>query len=136
VPTPAPAIVDQVQVIEEHKGVETRKQVAANGRTIETVPVQPAPQPQPPATSQRPTTTANRQRVTGNYVVQVGAFADANNAALLQQKLKSEGFDTFIDKGPVLSKVQIGPFETRDEAVKTRARLEAAGVSAIIIAQR
>ena len=112
----APAVVDQVQVI------ETRKQVAANGRTIETVPVQPAP-PAPPSVRQRPT----------GFVVQVGAFADPANAALLQQKLKTEGFDTFLDNGPVLHKVQIGPFDTREEAVKTRARLEAAGVSAIII---
>jgi rare lipoprotein A len=126
-PPPAPVVVDQVQVIEEHNAVETRKQVAANGRTIETVPVQPVP---PPAT---PRPTANGERPTGRFVVQVGAFADASNAALLQQKLKSEGFDTFVDKGPVLSKVQIGPFETREEAVKTRARLEAAGVSAIIV---
>ena len=63
-----------------------------------------------------------------------GAFADANNAAQLQQRLRSAGFDSFIDKGPVLHKVQIGPFETRDEAVKTRSRLEAAGLSAIIVA--
>jgi rare lipoprotein A len=126
---PAPAIVGQVQVIEEHRGVETRKQVSASGKTIETVPI-----------GQRP--TANSQpapipvRGNGRFVVQVGAFAEANNAALLQQKLRSAGFDSFVDKGPVLHKVQIGPFETREEAVKTRARLEAAGLSAIILALR
>jgi len=131
-PTPVPIVVDQVQVIEEHKGVETRKQVAANGKTIETVPVQPAPPAPPPVT---PRSTANSQRPTpsGKYVVQVGAFADSNNAALLQQKLKTEGFDSFVDRGPVLHKVQIGPFETRDEAAKMRGRLEAAGLSAIIV---
>ena len=141
---PAPVIVDQVQVIEEHKGVETRKQVAANGRTIETVPVgERASRPQPPDVSSggqaRSGETPDRRGrdartpSSGKFVVQVGAFADPANAALLQQKLKSVGFDTFVDKGPVLSKVQIGPFETREEAVKTRARLEAAGVSAIIL---
>ena len=66
----------------------------------------------------------------------MGAFADAGNAAQLQQRLRSAGFDSFIDKGPVLHKVQIGPFETREEAVKTRTRLEAAGLSAIIITSR
>jgi rare lipoprotein A len=135
VPTPAPAVVDQVQVIEEHHNVETRRQVAANGKTIETVPVmQPPPQPAPPATATpAPTPNAVRPTPSGKYVVQVGAFADPNNAALLQQKLRSEGFDSFVDKGPALQKVQIGPFETREEAVKMRARLEAAGISAIII---
>jgi len=135
-PPPAPVVVDQVQVIEEHNAVETRKQVAANGRTIETVPVQPAPPAPPPdvgRASARPDGLKPVLHSSGNYLVQVGAFADPKNAALLQEKLKSVGFDTFVDKGPVLSKVQIGPFETREEAVKTRARLEAAGVSAIIV---
>lgn len=122
-----PAVVDQVQVIEEHHGVETRKQVAPNGRTIETVPVQPAPS-SPPAP-----TPAPAPKPTGKFLVQVGAFADAGNAAQLQQRLQSAGFDAFIDKGPVLHKVQIGPFETRDEAVKIRSRLETAGLSAIIL---
>ena len=121
VAAPPPAVVDQIQVIEEHHGVETRKQVAASGRTIETVPS---------SAGQRP--MANSER-TGRFVIQVGPFADANNAAALQQRLRAAGFDSFIDRGPVLHKVQIGPFETRDQAMKTRARLEAAGVSAIIL---
>ena len=121
-PTPAPAIVDQIQVIEEHRGVETRKQVAADGKTIEAVPVG-TPKPVVPV----------QQKASGRFVVQVGAFGDEKNAIALQEKLRSEGFESFIDRGPVLHKVQIGPFETRELAVKTRARLEAAGVSAIII---
>ena len=131
-PAPAPAIVDQIQVIEEHRGVETRKQVAADGKTIEAVPwsgglkaadggLKPAAPQIPPAPK------------AGRFVVQVGAFGDEKNAVALQQKLRSEGFESFLDHGPVLHKVQIGPFETRELAVKTRARLEAAGISAIII---
>ena len=130
-PAPQPAIVDQVQVIEEHHGVETRKQVAANGKTIETVPVQPAAVA--PVAKKDDGLKPVLHQATGKYVVQVGAFADANNAAQLQQRLRSAGFDSFVDKGPVLHKVQIGPFETRDEAVRTRTRLEAAGLSAIIV---
>jgi rare lipoprotein A len=127
-----PAVVDQVQVIEEHRGVETRKQVAPNGKTIETVPVQPAPVQPAPAPRPAPT-PAPAPKPSGKFLVQVGAFADAGNAAQLQQRLQSAGFDAFIDKGPVLHKVQIGPFETRDEAVKIRSRLETAGLSAIIL---
>jgi rare lipoprotein A len=134
-PAPAPAIVDQVQVIEERRGVETRRQVAADGKTIEAVPVGPGSQPA--ASSEQPT-PVNRlkpvpTRPSGRFVVQVGAFGDEKNAVALQQKLRSEGFESFLDHGPVLHKVQIGPFETRELAVRTRTRLEAAGVSAIII---
>ncbi|MEK6373278.1 MAG: septal ring lytic transglycosylase RlpA family protein [Acidobacteriota bacterium] len=136
-PAAAPAIVDQVQVIEVHRGVETRRQVAADGKTIEAVPVRPSSQQaagssQPAPVSREPL-AASRKPPSGRFVIQVGAFGDEKNAVALQQKLRAEGFETFIDRGPVLHKVQIGPFETRELAVKTRARLEAAGVSAIII---
>jgi rare lipoprotein A len=126
-PAPAPAVVDQVQVIEEHRGVETRRQVAADGKTIEAVPLSGGLQAAVPQSRPAPAAKA------GRFVIQVGAFGDAKNAVALQEKLRAEGFETFIDRGPVLHKVQIGPFETRELAVKTRARLEAAGVSAIII---
>jgi rare lipoprotein A len=126
-PAPAPAIVDQVQVIEEHHAVETRKQVAPNGRTLEAVPVKPS-EPRAPSSER-----VAAPRPAGRFVIQVGAFADEKNAVALQQKLRAEGFESFIDRGPTLHKVQIGPFETRDQAVKTRGALEAAGISAILI---
>src|SRR5947207_14365783 len=94
VPAPQPAVVESVQVIEEHAGVETRKQVAANGKTLETVPVTPRP-----TTTSEPRPAPPARVAAGRFVIQVGAFAEANNAAALQQKLRSEGFETFIDKG-------------------------------------
>jgi len=129
---PAPAVVEQVQVIEEHRGVETRRQVAADGKTIQAVPVAGVGAPAPGRAPEAGAPT----RATGKFVVQVGAFGDEKNALALQQKLRGAGFESFIDHGAVLHKVQIGPFETRDQAVKTRGALEAAGVSAIILTTR
>jgi rare lipoprotein A len=135
----APATVESVQVTEEHPGLETRRQVAANGTTIEDVPVKtspllatpaptprvtPQPQPQPRAATPR----------TGRYVVQVGAFSQEANAKALQKKLASIGQDATIDHAS-LYLVRIGPFETRDQAASVRAKLEAAGISAIITTQ-
>jgi rare lipoprotein A len=128
-----PAIVENVQVIEERAGVETRKQVAADGKTIETVPV----------TSDVGRASARPDglkpvlhKAAGRFLVQVGAFGEEKNAVALQQKLRGAGFESFIDHGAVLHKVQLGPYETRDQAVKTRGALEAAGVSAIILTTR
>src|SRR3954468_24544778 len=82
----APATVESVQVTEEHaSGVETRRQVAANGTTIEDVPVKtsplpPSPPPTPPVAPQpqpQPRAAAARS---GRYVVQVGAFSQEANA--------------------------------------------------------
>jgi len=138
-PQPAePATVNSVQVTEEHaSGVETRRQVAANGTTIEDVPVKTSPlppslAPTPRVTPQpQPRTTTPR---TGRYVVQVGAFSQEANAKALQKKLASIGQDATIDH-TALYLVRIGPFETRDQAASVRAKLEAAGISAIITAQ-
>jgi rare lipoprotein A len=145
VPQPAPqpvepATVESVQVTEQHAGgVETRRQVAANGTTIEDVPVQtsaipapstpasrvtPQPQPQPRAATPR----------TGRYVVQVGAFSQEANAKALQKKLSSIGQEAAIEHAS-LYLVRIGPFDTRDQAASVRAKLEAAGISAIITTQ-
>jgi rare lipoprotein A len=146
VPAPAPVTVDNVQVIEEHKGVETRRQVSPSGKTVEVVPVPqpaapkpavvapaPAPQPKvqqpPPKPQPKPQPAAARS---GKYVVQVGAFSIEANAKALQERLAKIGEQAWIDKSS-LWHVRIGPFETKEQAVKERERLERAGISAIII---
>jgi len=135
----APATVESVQVTEEHAGVETRRQVAANGTTIEDVqvktsPLPPSPAPTPRVTPQpQPQPRAAAPR-TGRYVIQVGAFSQEANAKALQKKLAGIGQDATIDHTS-LYLVRIGPFETRDQAAGVRAKLEAAGISAIITSQ-
>jgi rare lipoprotein A len=144
-PKPAPVTVDNVQVIEEHKGVETRRQVSPSGKTVETVPVVPQPKPSGgqapppvPAPVPQPAPTEGQARVpvlhkaTGKYVVQVGAFSVEANAKALQERLAKIGEQAWIDKA-TLWHVRFGPFETKDQAIKQRERLERAGISAIIV---
>ncbi|MEA2326656.1 MAG: rare lipoprotein [Thermoanaerobaculia bacterium] len=138
-PQPAePATVNSIQVTEEHaSGVETRRQVAANGTTIEDVPVKTSPLPPSPAPTPRVTPQPQPRPATprtGRYVVQVGAFSQEANAKALQKKLSLIGQEATIDHTS-LYLVRIGPFDTRDQAASVRAKLEAAGISAIITAQ-
>jgi rare lipoprotein A len=134
----APATVDSVQVTEQHAdGTETRRQVAANGTTIEDVPVKTSPLPPSPAPPTRVTPQPQPRAATprtGRYVIQVGAFSQEANAKALQKKLAGIGQDATIDHTS-LYLVRIGPFETRDQAASVRAKLEAAGISAIITTQ-
>src|SRR5436309_11641525 len=137
--TPAPVTVDNVQVIEEHKGVETRRQVSPSGKGVEVVPVQPqpaapkptvvtpAPQPQP-----QPRAVPPPPARSGRYAVQVGAFSIEANAKALQERLTKLGEQAAIHKTS-LYLVRIGPFETKEQAIKVRERLERAGISAIIV---
>ena len=136
-----------VQVQEEHAGVATRRQVASDGKSIEEVPLEevpavavaipvPATVPEPsPAPKPEP---VPRQRAKASpahqFIVQVGAFAQESNAKALQQRLARIGQEAFIDQER-LYRVRIGPFDTRDLAVKKRTELEANGLSAIILAE-
>jgi rare lipoprotein A len=143
---PAPVTVESVQVVEEHKGVETRRQVSASGTSVEVVPVpsKPAPAPvpvpvpapvralpPPPKPQPQPAPQPAVAR-TGKYVVQVGAFSVEANAKALQERLVKIGEQAWIDKAS-LWHVRIGPFETKEQAIKERERLERAGISAIIV---
>ena len=135
--TSSPDADFHVEVQERKGSVETRRQVSADGRTIQDVPVDgsgpgvavaPAP---PPAKPSRRVVVAPR---TPHYVVQAGAFAVEANAKDLQAQLTRIGQTSFVDHDE-LYRVRIGPFATRDLAVKTRSALEAKGMSAIIIAE-
>lgn len=156
-------VVDTVKVSEEHRGVETRRQVSADGKRIENVPVNP-PVAAAPAPAAQPViqpapvivekhmraatldAAARRARAStaspapssssggGKYIVQVGAFAYEQNARLLQGQLARLGEKAFIDHTN-LYHVRIGPFPTRDDAIRVRTRLENEGLSAIVITQ-
>jgi rare lipoprotein A len=147
----APATVDRVEVVEEHAsqpGVETRRVVGADGRTIESVPIapqpqpQPQPQPRPVATQPAPVRTPSPAPApvpqpsvaAGRFVVQVGAFAQEPNAKELQTRLTRIGQQSYVDRSATLYRVRIGPFATREQAIAARAKLEGAGISAIVVA--
>jgi len=124
-----------VQVVEERRGIPTRRQVAADGTTIEEVPIPGAEPvilsaPQPRVAPVPPKKAAG----SGKFVVQVGAFSNETNARELQQHLVRIGQKAFIERD-TLFLVRLGPFTTRDQAVKARTELEAQGMSAIVTTQ-
>ncbi len=139
----------RVEVVEEQGGVETRKQVSPDGRSVVTVPVdgskaaaeKPRDTPAAPGhgtaaaydRTQRDTTSSTRSQ-SGGFVVQVGAFSVEANATALQQQLTSIGQKSYVDHD-TLYRVRIGPFSTRDDAIKARSALEANGISAIVLAE-
>lgn len=130
-------VVDRVDVQEQRGDVITRKQVGADGRTLEDVPVAKGE-----ATSassldaQRRPEAVQRRRASAlkQFMVQVGAFAVEANAKSLQERLTSIGHRAFIDREE-LYRVRIGPFTTRDAAVAARTSLEASGISAMIVSE-
>lgn len=122
----APSDDFHVEVLEEKQGVVSRRQVSADGKRIEEVPIV-----EPPASAPPPAPRQEARR-SGGFVVQVGAFAVEANAKSLQERLTRIGQQSYIAKDQLFH-VRIGPFPTRDQAVKARTALEANGLSAIIL---
>ena len=68
------------------------------------------------------------------YVVQLGAFSNAENVRQLRQRLKLVGVDTYIENlhsGSV--RVRAGPFDSHAQADKTLAKIAMAGIQAQIV---
>ena len=128
-PAPAsiPVVVDNVAVVEEHHGVETRLQVSPDGRKLVEVPIRPAA----PIPAAKPSIALPA----GKFFVQVGAFAQEANAKRLSAQLSQMGQAAHIENGTSLFFVRIGPFDTREQAIQARSRLESAGLSAIVMTQ-
>jgi rare lipoprotein A len=129
-PRQEPVVVDRVAVETQRAGAPTRKQVGADGRTIEEVPVE---DDAPSATATRKPAAPSRP-AKPQFIVQVGAFSVEANAIALQERLTAIGLRAFIDRSN-LFRVRIGPFAKREQAVDARERLEAEGISAIIVAE-
>ena len=91
----------------------------------------PAPKPEP-APVAKPADTSK----TG-FVVQVGAFADANTATALRDKLRAAGMNAFTDTvntdGGKRTRVRVGPAMNRTEADALKAQVKAkAGVDGFV----
>lgn len=66
------------------------------------------------------------------FVVQIGAFANADSAHQLQKKLKKQGVKTYTEKVADKTRVRAGPFSTREAADKVRHKLEAQGLKPVV----
>jgi rare lipoprotein A len=129
------AVVESVEVQTQRGDVMTRKQVGADGRSLEDVPVGRGEAPSASAYDEQRRAAARKQRTAAKqFVVQAGAFAVETNAKLLQARLTELGHRAFIDRED-LYRVRIGPFTAREQAEEVRDALEASGMSALIVTE-
>jgi len=100
------------------------------------------PVSQTPATGEKPDEAARvqailegRQVSSANaraYVVQVGAFSDPGKANVFGTDLKGKGFTAYTEQSGSVTRVRVGPFNSREEAEKVAARLEALGFGGVV----
>jgi DedD protein len=72
------------------------------------------------------------------YVVQVGAFSEPATARDVRSKVERLGLKTYTqvvdtDSGK-RTRVRIGPFASREEAMQTLARIQAASLPGVVLA--
>ena len=89
----------------------------------------------PPAPKLEPAKPADTGKT--GFVVQVGAFADANAATALRDKLRAAGMNAFTDTvntdGGKRTRVRVGPAMNRTEADALKAQVKAkAGIDGIV----
>jgi DedD protein len=67
------------------------------------------------------------------FVVQIGAFGNANTAHSWQKNLNQQGFKAYTEKVGDKTRVRIGPYSTHEAANKARHKLEAKGLHSNIV---
>ncbi|OUM01010.1 SPOR domain-containing protein [Variovorax sp. JS1663] len=90
------------------------------------------------AAAAKPTTsTPAAADENGRFVVQVGAFADADKAREVRQKLEKAGLKTYTHVAKTSdgerTRVRVGPFGTRAEADKAAGKVKGLSLSAAVL---
>jgi DedD protein len=74
----------------------------------------------------------------GRFVVQVGAYADANALREVRARVEKLGLKTYTQvietSAGQRTRVRVGPYASRDEAAAAAGRLRSAGLQANVLA--
>ncbi len=72
----------------------------------------------------------------GQFVVQLGVFADPENARKVQARVKAEGYNSYAEpirtSSGVKTRVRAGPFADRTAAEQARDKLKRGGLDGIV----
>jgi DedD protein len=67
------------------------------------------------------------------WVVQVGAFSNADTAKSLQVKLSKQGYHAYTEKAGSVVRVRVGSYPTREAAEKIQSKLETQGTHSNVL---
>ncbi|MDR2871444.1 MAG: SPOR domain-containing protein [Xanthomonadaceae bacterium] len=98
-------------------------------RSTPATPATPAVSATPATTTPDKPVTAPVAAATTGFVVQLGAFANANDANALRDRARTAGFTAFVEQvrtdDGMLNRVRVGPVVTRAEAETMKASVAA-----------
>ncbi len=101
------------------------------------MPAAPAPVSKPkaeasPKVESKPAAKAQTAPKSG-WVVQAGAYANADTARGLQAKLSKQGYHAYTEKAGSVVRVRLGSYPTQEAAEKVKGKLEAQGMRSDVI---
>jgi len=89
------------------------------------------------AADSKPAGDAGKADAAGRFVVQVGAYGEANSARDMRQRVDKLGLKSYTQvveiDGAKRIRVRVGPFAAREEAEKAAGTLKAAGLPAAVL---
>lgn len=96
-------------------------------------PTAPPPEAKPPTKPEPADAAADSSR----FVVQVGAFAEADSARTARRKVEAMGLKTYTQEvstaGGKRIRVRVGPYTSRGDAQKAADRIKAGGLPAAVL---
>jgi cell division protein FtsN len=105
---------------------------AAPAAPIRPAEVRPAAEPAPVASDKTPPVVSKQQptppRLFSGYALQAGVFSDTRLAEELHAKLTLNGIPSTLE-----TRVQVGPFNSREEADAARAKMKELGIDALML---
>lgn len=146
-PAAASSPVSAAPVMAEPAAEPAKPPIAAAPAESKVEPVVKALEPPPKAApaakaeAQRPVPVEAKPTVPadvpGRFVVQIGAYANANVARETRAKVEKLGLRTYTQTadtdGGKRIRVRLGPYATRDEADQAAAKVKAAGLPAAVL---
>jgi rare lipoprotein A len=113
----------EIEVVEVHAGTVAKRRVSADGRDIETFAPDGSrvPPPPPPVPEQ--------------FFLQLGAFQSDANAEALRQRAAEVTRSVFIEESMGFYRVRVGPFTSRDRALRAQQDLDKANLPSLLLNQ-
>lgn len=133
-PVVAPAKVESKKDAQVEAKAEAKAAARTEAKTDEAAPSKA----EVARKATEPSETAAPASKAGKFAVQAAAPASEKAARELVERLKKGGFTTYTEvvetKDGVRHRVRIGPYATREDAEKARARLKAQGINGNLVA--
>jgi len=149
-PSSAPVIAPLLDVKPAQPAVETKPAAQAASSATEAKPLvdfkpqtattpvvkpeaKPKAEAKPAAKPASKPAEKSATKAHSGFVLQVGAFVNADKAKKLQEKLHNQGYPSYTETAGDKTRVRVGDYATQAEAEKIRRKLEIQGMQSNVV---